>query len=269
MTEYKLVQEPWEIHDTLCVCRELYASEARAGYFTTFAAFGAQQRHLFFKRRSEAIVHRSYCNSQSEDRTDFVFYAFQLGLMFFGPPTPWDVQSYGPGVPIQAQEYLPSFWCGELPRHTSAALLIGQDKKLELQSMMLSPGYGPVQKGAALGIDDPVPGTVYMPEFVWTTTQGVPVASARYNIFVGTPEKPEPIGIPQGESIELELNLTEHAQNILQSSGGPEFYYTGQPSTGPQGAEGEFIATRYGIQATLWGYRRVQQRGELRAPNVR
>lgn len=269
--EYKLVQEPWEMHDTLCVCYRLYANEAQGGFFQTFAAFGLQERHLFFKRRSEANVHRAYCNQQSEDRTDFVFYAFQLGLLFFGPPTSLDVSTYGEGTPIQAQEYLPSFWCGELPRHSGVTLRIGQDKKLELQAMMLSPGYGPVSSGAALGIDDPVPGTSYMPEMVWTTVQGVPVAASRYNLFTGDENNPQPIAIPMGETIELELVLSEHARSILQAVGGPQFYYTGQPSAnGPgQGAVGEFIATRYGIQASLWGYRCVQQRGMLRAPGVR
>jgi hypothetical protein len=266
--DYKLVREPWEMHDTLCVCHQLYGNEAQAGFFTTFAAFAAQPEHIFLKRRSEANVHRSYCNNQSEDRTDFVFHAFQMGIMFGGPPTPLDVNTYGEGVPIQAQEYLPSFWCGELPRHTSAHLRIGQDKKLEMQSMMLSPGYGCVTNGAALGIDDPIPDTQYMPEFVWTTNQGVPVSTARYDLWTGDPKNPQPIGIPQGETVEVTIKLTEHAQDILSSSGGPLYYYTGQPN-GSDLPIGEFYPTRYFIQVALWGYREVQQRGELRTPKVR
>ena len=267
---YKLVREPWEMHDTLCVCRTLYGSESNAGYFTTFAAFGATNRHLFFKRRSEGNVHRAYCNMQSEDRTDFVMHLFSIGLMFYAPPTPFDVQTYGPGDPIQAQEYLPSFWTQELPRHSSAILKVGQDKKLELQSMMLSPGYGAMADGAALGIDDMVPDTVYLPEMVWATCQGIPTPSARYQLFVGDPASPDPIAIPQGETIELELSLSEQATSVLQQVGGPGSLFIGQNNQGPDpAAVGQFAPSRCGIQASLWGYRSVQQRGELRAPGVR
>ena len=99
MMEPVNVREPWEIHDTLCVCSTLYGSESSAGYFATFAAFGQQLEHLFFKRRSEGNVHRAYNNQQAEDRADFVFHAFQVGLAFIAPPTPLDIDGAAPANP--------------------------------------------------------------------------------------------------------------------------------------------------------------------------
>ena len=257
MTDFINVREPWEIHDSLCVSSILYGSESNAGFFTTFQAFGQQLEHLFFKRRSEGNVHRAYCNQQSEDRSDFVFRAFQVGLLFIAPPTTQDCDL---SVPTNAQEYLTQFWTQDLPRHVSASLKIGQDTKLALNGMMLSPGYGPMTSGAAFGLDDI---TNYWPESVFTAVQGVPVPQSRYWI-AGDMDSPDPIGIPKGELIELKVKVSEHARGILSQAGGPGLVRFGQTGEGP-GGSGVYIATRYLIQAAIWGYREVQQRGELRA----
>ena len=254
------VREPWEVHDTLCVCNTLYGSEANAGYFTTFNAFGQQNEHLFFKRRSEGNVHRAYCNMQSEDRTDFVLRAFQVGLAFFAPPT-FDQRHTGvPDEPAQFQSYLPAFWTGELPRHVSAELIVGQDTKLELQGMMMSPGYGPQTSGVGSGLDESSIGDVdYPPELVWAGGQGTPLPQVRYWLATGG-DDPKPLGIPKGELLEVKIKLSEHARNILTVAAGPYDYYQGDSDRGFT-----YFKTRYYIQASIWGYREVQQRGELRA----
>lgn len=255
---YANVREPWEMHDSLCVCHTLYGSESTAGFFTSFQAFGQQLEHLFFKRRSEGNVHRAYNNKGSEDRTDFVFRAFTVGLLFIGPPTTQDLVAEESTEP---QEYLTQFWTQELPRHVSASLQIGQDTNLVLNGMMLSPGYGPKTDGVSFGIDDiGAPGT-YWPESVLTCTQGTPIPQSRYWI-AGNRWNPTPIGIPRGEIIELKLRVSEHARNILTNALGPGFYRFGQTGEGP-GAVGIHFPTRYAIQASIWGYREVQRRGEL------
>jgi hypothetical protein len=245
------------MHDTLCVCNTLYGSEANAGFFTTFAAFGQESEHLFFKRRSEGNVHRAYNNQQSEDRTDFVFRAFQIGLAFFAPVSFDQHPSSDPDEPGDYQLYMPAFWTGELPRHCSASLVVGQDTKLELQGMMMSPGYGPQSSGVGAGLDDSA--SNYAPEMVWAGGQGLPVPQVRYWLATGG-DDPKPLDIPKGELLEVKLKISEHARGILTTAAGPYQYF--------QGGEAEgftFFDTRYYIQVSLWGYREVQQRGQLRA----
>lgn len=257
--QYLNVREPWEMHDTLCVRATLYGSESQAGFFTTFAAFGQRLDHLFFKRRSEGNVHRAYCNQQSEDRADFVFHAFAVGLLFQGPPTP--IQGVFNSV---VNEYVSAFWTQDLPRMCAASLKIGQDTNLTLNAMMMSPGYGPATSGASHGVDtlDAGPVTAYVPEMVWQAVQGQPVPQARYWIATGGPDNPKPIGIPKGELVELKLEVSEHARNILQGVGGPGQMIVGDIEEVPSHI---LIDASFSIQASIWGYREVQQRGELRA----
>lgn len=256
----KNVREPWEMHDTLCVCQALYGSESNAGYFTTFNAFGQQLEHLFFKRRSEGNVHRAYNNQQAEDRADFVFHAFQVGLAFIAPPTPLDVDGAAPANP---NEFLNVWWQTDLPRHCSASLKIGQDTNLVLNAMMMSPGYGPSNSGVSYGVDDTNVGVNWQ-EMVHTASQGIPTPQARYWIAGGTLANPKPIGIPKGELVELRLEVSEHARGLLQATTGPGSIRMGGTGEGP-GGSGSYIVSRYAIQASLWGFREVQQRGELRA----
>jgi hypothetical protein len=255
MSDIKNVREPWVQYDSICVCSQLYGSEANAGFFTSFVAFGQQPYHLLFKRRSEGNVHRAYCNQQSEDRTDFVFWVFEVGLLFLAPPTPLDINTYGEDE--GADEYMSPFWTGVLPRHTSAKLKIGQDEKLHTSAMMLNPGYGPYTSAATFGTDHD---SGYKPEFVWAGTQGDPVPQSRYWLPITKENgEPGPIGIPKNELVEMRLEISEHARNTLQASGGP-----GVMNIGNTGAIID-LYTRYRIQVALWGYREVQQRGQLRA----
>lgn len=264
MKNFENVLEPWVIYDTIIVCSLLKNAENHAGFFTTFAGFGAKNRHIFFKQRSRGIVHLAYNNMDSEDRVDYVFHVFGLGIEFFGPPTPFDVQGALVTNPGAVQEFLPSFWACQLPRHTAATFRVAQNDKIQIQSLMGSPGYGPVSSGAALGIDDPVPDTPYVPEFVWTTTQGIANQRARYGVFTSQKDGSlNPIAVPKGETIELELTLTEYARNILTQAGGPGNYITNH--TYIEVPLFEFFPIRYGIRASLWGYREVQQRGQLHA----
>ena len=260
MKPFSNVVEPYELHDTIVVCSQLYSGEPNAGYFQTFAQFGQQDRHLMFKRRSSGIVHPAYNNQDSEDRVDFPYHVFSMGLAFFAPPTPFDVESMGPGV---TQESLPSFWTQQLPRHVSASLKIGQDIKVEAQGQMYNAGYGVDADGVALGIDDMFPGTGYNPEMVWVSSQGTPTHSARKACFIGPNKKPVPIAIPKGEAIEVEISLSEQAQQWLTQVGGPSNLITDH--TYPEVPTYEFFPSRYHIQVSLWGYREVQQRGQLHA----
>jgi hypothetical protein len=256
---YLNVREPWVDYDTIKICGDLYGSEADSGFFTTFQAFAQRDEHFFFKQRSEGNVHRAYTNQMTEDRTDSVFHIMEIGVLFLAPPTPLD------RVSTTFNEAMQAFWTTELPRHTSVSLEIGQDTKLELQSMMASPGYGPVGSGAAFGVDDPFDsGNLYgTPEFMWSVCQGVPEGKNRYWLCSGEDTDPQPIGVPKGEIRTVRLKISEFARRRLQGANpGPGAMMLGQQDEAPAIT---LIKTAYRIQVSLWGYREVQQRGQLRA----
>jgi hypothetical protein len=267
------VREPWELHDTLAICQNLYGSEPAAGFFTTFGAFAANERHLFFKLRSIGNVHMSYNNQSAVDRADFVFHAFSIGVRFFAPCTPILVDGTSPGagnvvIPAPYQ----AWWLHTLPRHCGFEFSVGQDVKLSANSLMAAPGYGPDVSAIGAGVDghaiidyeegsfvyqDPV-----IPEIIWSGTQGVPQKQFRFQF--GDARNPSPIAIPRGEIIEARILLSQYAQRVLQqfSEADPQSYVLQQDMGEPAQGWITFPA-RFGIQVSLYGMREVQQRGQL------
>jgi len=257
--QYANVVEPWEIHDTICVCSTLYGSEEQNGFFPSFLQFSRREKHLFFKNRSEGNTHLAYNNQQAADRTDFVFHVFSIGVHFFAPPTPLDMQD-DQGVAATAQDALPSFWTMDLPSHCGATLRIGQDDKLQAQGLMLSPGYGPNFQGAGTAVQDLGGEGDTFPELVWAACQGVPGRRTRF--FTATDRKgnPKPISIPRNDIVELSLSVSEFARDFLSNAGGPGLLWFDTPVSNTY-----TVPTRYGIQASMYGFREVQQRGRLHA----
>ena len=78
----------------------------------------------------------------------------------------------------------------------------------------------------------------------------------------GSMKFPKPIGIPKGELVELRLEVAEFARNILTNARGPGNMAIGGIGEGPTRVD---IPARFSIQASIWGYREVQQRGDLAA----
>lgn len=291
MPQFLNAQEPWELHDTLCICANRYGSEPAAGFFTTFNAFSANERHLFFKNRSVGNTHLAYNNQQAMDRADFVFHAFSIGVHFFGPCTPvlFEVDDQEPNnidtAQITPQTYQ-SFWIHTLPRHCGLEFSVGQDVKLSCNSLMAAPGYGPSISGVGAGLDGlsgitalsvynagpPIavtttatPNYVQVPEIIYSGTQGLPEKRARFQF--GTQREPSPIAIPRGEIIEVKLTLSEYARRILALFPGPGSYllqkYVLHGELDP--TEAVTFPSRFGIQVSLYGVREVQQRGQLHA----
>lgn len=249
------VQESWPIYDTLIVCPSLYGPEASVpGWFTTFAAMSARQDHSLFKTRSEANAGLYYNNQQSQDRTDFAFKAFSLGLRFFAPANRVEFAvGSGSPAPLPPWDQSAHFWTVDLPRHVGVELRIGQDIKLQSTGYRLPSGYGVAASGAAYGSEGL---SAVQKEFNFHVSQGVPDISNR---FVFRP----PIGIPRNETIEVRLLLSDYARYVLSNMPGP-----GEMFEAIAVGEGYTYfknAARYGIQASLWGIREVQQRGQLHA----
>jgi len=280
MPQFLNAQEPWELHDTLCICANRYGSEPAAGFFTTFNAFAANERHLFFKNRSVGNTHLAYNNQQAMDRADFVFHAFSIGVHFFGPCTPVLFDLDGQDA-IDTQQITPqtyqSFWLHTLPRHIGLEFSVGQDVKLSCNSLMAAPGYGPSISGVGAGLDGltataydagpPItvtPAYVQIPEIIYSGTQGVPEKRARFQF--GTQREPSPIAIPRGEIIEVKLTLSEYARRVLSLFPGPGSYLL-QKYVFDEGTPTEAVTfpSRFGIQVSLYGVREVQQRGQLHA----
>jgi len=257
------VSESASLFDTILICSEFYGQEQTVqGWFTTFAAFGAQEEHHFFTIRNESIASAAYCNLQSADSLDFPFLAYNIGLRFFGPAsnicgTPTLEGNGGAGLIDDLDPAVAHFFCYDLPNHCSISLKTQQDTRIELTCYACPPGYGPCGGGAAFEITQ----LVAPAEALWQQhmqmnmfgTQGIPYLTNRFKL-------PTPIGIPRNGIIEGVLKLSEYARYVISRLNGPTNYFfaesdreTSPTYTFPQ---------RFGIQFSVFGKRLVQQRGQ-------
>ena len=256
------VMEPWTIYDSIVISSQMYGNEANVqGWFPTFAAFGQQQEHRFFKSRNEAMCGLAYNNMQSQDRSDFAFHALSIGLAFQGPSQPWEKYVDGefnppPGINI------PNFFQFDLPNHVGVEFRLAQDVRLDASPYHLPPGYGPRVSGVSQGLDAFPAGATSSAGFssaVVVGTQGEPTKDNRFYF------KSE-IAIPRNETFEVRITLSEYARLILGAITGPHNYYWGVPVAGEVATMTEArFPTRYVIQCALHGLREVQQRGALSA----
>lgn len=251
------VAESWPIYDTLIVSEQLYGPEQQInGWFTSFAAMSARVDHTLFKTRSEAISGLQYNNQQSTDRTDFAYNSFSIGVRMFGPV---NTQEFV-GVELPAanfpQDQNAILWQNVLPNHIALELRVGQDIKLTETLYHLPSGYGIMGGGSSDGFDN---GQAQYPPtrcHIAFINQGVPDISNR---FWFTP----PLGIPRNETIEAKLYLADYARGLLNAMPGPGHFFT-EEIVSEQSVYHQHPC-RYGIQASLWGIREVQQRGQLHA----
>lgn len=266
--EMKNVLEPWTIYDSIIVSSAMYGNESNVqGWFPTFAAFGAQQEHRFFKSRNEAMAGLAYNNMQSQDRADFAFHALSIGLAFQGPSQPWEKRNAGefgtpPGINIS------NFFQFDLPNHVGVEFRLAQDIRLDASPYHMPPGYGPRVSGVSQGLDAafdvPPNGGPGGPAFLGYTsgvvvgTQGEPTKDNRFYF------KSE-IAIPRNETFEVRITLSEYARMILTQITGPHSYLWGEIAGAPAALTEVRFPTRYVIQCAIHGLREVQQRGALSA----
>jgi len=233
----------------------MYGSEDQIpGWFQTFAAFGNRQEHGLFKTRTESMAGLPYCNQQVSDRTDFAFHAYSLGISFWAPPSQdLLVESGSPDVLYPSQ--INTFWMGDLPNSTAVEFRVGSDVILTEKCLGIPPGYGPSGGGYALGVDQ----TYWAgPCGFQYTSQGVPIVTNRFDFT--TDGKASPVAIPKNATIEAKLMLSEWARNALATLVGPGVMYAQNSNT-----DSIYFPSRYGITASLYGIREVQQRGQLNA----
>lgn len=264
--QFKNVAEPWVLYDSLVICPSdgMKGSEQNTtGFYTTYSTFGQQQKHTFFKSRTEGMVGLEYTNMQSADSMDFAMEVYSIGLAFVAPGvrvqgeiSAGDITSIDAGV---------NHWFDtELPRHCSISLKINQDILCELPAMQCSPGYGMTGGGASfahnayqLGVD-----SNYLPVMNFTCTQGAPYIKNRFQ-FTKRDEQtgeivPNPIKIPRTASVEMILELSDTAMAQLQSFNGPYNYI----SNNSNGSAIVAYPQRSIVQASMAGKRLVQQRAQ-------
>lgn len=262
------VAESYPLYDTVLVCHDFYGQEANVrGWYTSFAAFAAQEEHHFFTTRNESTASLPYCNLQSADSMDFAFMIYNIGLRFFGPaPNICGEPSNAvedPGEIIYLDPGVAHFWSYDLPNHISISLKTQQDTRIELTGYACPPGYGPTGGGAALNIPVPViPNGLETPIYYQRYqmnmfgTQGIAVLTNRFKL-------PSPIGIPRTGIVEGVLKLSEYARYVLGRLYGPTNYFFAEddnPTT--DDSHSYNFAQRFGIQFSLFGKRLVQQRGQ-------
>lgn len=261
------VVESASLYDTILICSDFYGQEANVrGWYTTFAAFAAQEEHHFFTVRNESTASLPYCNLQSADSMDFAFMCYNIGLRFFGPSpnicgTPAAVEDPVPGSILGIDPGVAHFFCYDLPNHISISLKTQQDTRVELTGYACPPGYGPTGGGAAFQITqqaiegDP---TTYnqRAQMNMFGTQGIPLLTNRFKL-------PSPIGIPRTGIIEGVLKLSEYARYVLGRLAGPSnYFFTEDDAPSVVGSITYQFPQRFGVQFSLFGKRLVQQRGQ-------
>jgi hypothetical protein len=262
--QYENVAESASLYDTVCVCKTLYGKETSiGGWFTTFAGFAANEKHTFFKNRTEGSSHLAYCNMQSADNVDFVFKCFSFGVRFFAPVSP-DALNINLMSPQAYLENMPAFWMFDLPKHCGIDLKVQQDTIIENTCLATPPGYGPRGGGGAQPATDTRLANANQVQ--WKSivgTIGLPSIDNRFPL-------PDPISIPRNTPIEVNISVSQYARDLLRQLGGPwdDVFLTGQQAAGPIYTDYIAKPTRYGIQVSLYGYREVQQRGQYFAPGA-
>ena len=265
---FENVREAAAIYDTLVVSPVWYGSEAKVkGWYEDFPAMAAQERHIFFKDRTEASASLAYCNKQSADVLDFAFKATSIGVAFIAPGVrAIGDRSAGTGEEFNWATQVGHFFETVLPRHCSMEFKIQQDVVLELPCMAASPGYGPVGSGAAfqhqvVGLDEVAvpPNPDYMPVMNMSVTQGVPRLDNRFSF-------PTVKDIPRTATIEVTVKLSEIARNYLANLPGDWYYKLGGDPLRPRAINGynnyNEMPARFLIQVSLFGTRLVQQRAQ-------
>lgn len=267
--KYKNVAEAWPIYDTLVVCPEFFGTEDQnRGWFTSFPAFSAQDRHSFFNIRTEATAGLAYCNKQQTDSMDFAYEIYSIGCAFIAP----GVRTLGPGprgdnnVSVMNTMFA-HWWETVLPRHCSVELKVQQDIIMEMPAMALPPGYGPTGSGAAFAHDDCVRGIPngggidqedYWPLMNFAVTQGTPTLKNRWPL-VNKKDPGKPIGVPRTGQVEVVLRISEWGRWNLERMGlNPHYIFTGVG--GESGPSRNQFPARFMIQVSLMGKRLVQQR---------
>jgi hypothetical protein len=262
------VAESWPLYDTACVCAEFFGQESSIdGWFSNFVTFGQQERHSFFKGRTEAQASLAYCNKQNVDNMDFAFEVYSIGLSFWAPGcrvlTEGELQTRLE-LPTSYYTQIAHFWEAELPRHCSLTFKVQQDIVCELPAMAASPGYGPVGGGASFEHEEPYRNNTegqenadYHPVMNMAVTQGVPEPKNRWSF-------PTPIQIPRTATIEGIVDVGAIARDYFTNMAGVQPYYLFGGVDGAPADPAGYISfpARFGITMSLYGKRLVQQRAQ-------
>lgn len=267
--DYRNVIEHSPVVDSIIICPEagLFGSEKTVpGWFRNFATFAGRQDHSMFKTRTEAMCGLAYNTQQSADRMDFPFTAFSLGLSFWGPPMAQIATFYPVESPSTTLEQFHAWFMSELPNHIGVEFKIGPDIILTDTAMAIPPGYGPAGDGVADGdlavgaADDQFVNDNMACMFSFIS-QGQPQKHNRFSW-------PEGLAIPVGANIECKLLLSDYARYIMLQYLGPNSLELTNYAYNSEGvevvpADQKQFPARFGITASLWGLREVQQRGAL------
>lgn len=250
--EFFNVKEQYTLYDTIAIASNVDAlSITPAGWFTTFAAFAGATNHFFFNVRNKGGCERPYCNLDARDQTSFAFRAESISVSFWGSGFGYFNETGG-----WSRHWLENaLWQSQLPFESSLTFTVQQDDKLKLNSLMASPGYGPVGGGYGnLGYPNAGANTYgSIHPNLTCSTQGK--ASPRDRI-----QFPNVIDIPRRANISAQLSFTQYGRAILAAMPGPFEVPIVDPNELAYAAP-----IMFGITCGIHGRRLVQQRGELHA----
>lgn len=251
--DFENVPENWVLYDTVLCGGFALQMNFHDGYQPTFNALGGLTNIPFFnvRNRNHGL---SYNNQDTRDQLPWVFKIFTIGVAFFSPSTVL-FRDIGGGNPGGAQTSEQHIFETELPRHASLVIQTNQDNRLKVNSLMASPGYGPVGGGMAQGSPDTRTGGAYPNVSKGAFTQGLPELTNKWGFA-------NPLEVPRRANLSCTITFSEYGRELLQAMPGPFRQYF-RSSAGGNSWFSQW--GMFGIQVVLGGQRQVQQRGQYHA----
>jgi hypothetical protein len=254
--EFMNVAERFSLYDSICVVGNYDArSRKPLGWYSTFAAF-AGGNHSFFNVRNKGSCELAYCNIDTRDQMAYAMILDSISCAWWGTV----YAMYDADEVADSRFWLPlPLWQSVIPSHASLTLVVQQDEKIKINSMMAGAGYGPVGGGygnigqCTISGQPQNPLDSHWPNML-TQTQGEALPSAAMPF-------PNKIAVPRRATMSVQLDLADYAVGLLSALQGPGTL----PVQNPSYSDTNDVYVMYGVTVRLNGRRLVQQRGELHA----
>jgi len=244
MRQPKNVLEKWVMYDN-CLIGDLatVGISNYPGSYATFDAVADDEEVSFLDIRNSAEVTKSYCNIAAKEKTDWSFYLNSIGIRV-NYPTPNQGSEHdvdGPGEWANAH-----MLAAEIMNHAYFELTVSQDIILTAKPLMLPSGYGAYGYMMNSGSNNAALSHAVVVDH---TENGVPDLRNRFSWDLKAFE------IPKNTPLKGRLRFSKYAKELLRGLSTPE-------NIDFEGTENDVPAI-INIELSLFGYRAVQQRGEL------
>jgi len=236
MNEYLNVRRDFVLYDTICIGDDV--PQQTYGWFKNFTEMANNDSpYSFFNQRQEGETGDVYTNMKKKAGLDWPCIFLSMGIRFVYPD-PVNTAMFD-GDRAAAKMFM-----DVLPEHMTVSLYLGgSDHKITV----VKPAYAPSGYGSQGNQSGPTS------SYSSIISKGAPLAGNRF-LWVENP-----LEVPKDYSIEVRLNLSSKAKDILRALHDVKpIAFAGNPETNPNGVQ---LSNWAMIEVTLRGTRDTQQDG--------